>query len=161
MQKHITPFWDDFYKSLTYETSLFKDPEQLAVWESAGHHIPSTAIDICQFKNPHPEFIKNFDLKNIGVCVHRLRPGHYLPMHIDKYEFYKNNNNIDSLTQIHRFVIFLEDWKIGHYLQVLDKIHVGWKKGDCIGWAGETPHSAINLGTADRYTLQITGEYAS
>jgi hypothetical protein len=160
MQKNIKPFWDKFYQTLDFETSLFRDPEQVSEWESAGHHLPSTTIDIHQVPDPTTnfnEFIKHFDLKHIGVCIHRLTPGHYLPTHVDRYKFFKTKFNITDDNSIHRYVVFLEDWKDGHLLTVNGTVYTHWKAGDCIGWQGCTPHSAINLGVENRYTLQITG----
>ena len=91
--------------------------------------------------------------------IHKLPPGHYLPTHIDRYSFYRNRFNISNVDRVHRYVVFLEDWKDGHYLKVGNVVYQHWKQGDCVGWIGETPHSAINLGVEDRYTLQITGHY--
>jgi hypothetical protein len=84
-------------------------------------------------------------------------PGHYLPNHRDPYSFYKQSNNINDVNQIKRYVIFLEDWADGHYLTIGDRVITNWSAGDVAGWSGEQLHSAINLGTINRYTLQLTG----
>lgn len=162
MIKTIEKCWGNFYKDLSYEESLFRDPEQVSVWQKVGYHLPSTTILINQTFSIHdyPQIEKNFsELVNVGICFHKLVPGHYLPTHVDKYGFYKSKNKITDSNQVHRYVVFLEDWKDGHILTVNDTVYTGWKAGDCVGWAGETPHSAINLGIEDRYTLQITGTY--
>jgi hypothetical protein len=162
MIKTIEKSWDDFFKFLNYEESLFRDPEQVAVWKDAGHHLPSTSIFVHQKDqiNLYKNILKHFtDLENIGVCVHKLPPGHYLPTHIDRYAFYRQRYNVVNVNQVHRYVMFLEDWKDGQYLTVTNKVYSNWCAGDCVGWQGETSHSAINLGIEDRYTLQITGTY--
>ena len=56
-------------------------------------------------------------------------------------------------------MVFLEDWRSGHIMEVDDQQLTGWKAGDWVGWRYDTPHLAANLGTTDRYTLQITGTY--
>jgi hypothetical protein len=53
--------------------------------------------------------------------------------------------------------VFLEDWKPGHYFEGMDNPVTGWLAGDVVEWGYDAPHMAANLGTAPRYTLQITG----
>jgi len=33
---------------------------------------------------------------------------------------------------------------------------VNWTKGEYIMWRGDTPHIAANVGSTNRYTMQIT-----
>ena len=162
MIKTLEKHWDDFYKNIDYEERFFLDSDQTSLWVNAGHYLPTTTIFVNQnFSiSDYPQIQKHFEhLTNIGVCFHKLTPGHYLPTHIDKYSFYKKLYKIKDSNTVYRYVIFLEDWKDGHFLTVNDQVYSKWKAGDCVGWAGETPHSAINLGVEDRYTLQITGIY--
>lgn len=159
--KHIAPFWNDYHLTLDYTVESFRDQEQLTLWKESGHNLNNLTIDLCQ-NNSDDNFTdavkQHFtDLSNIGVSFHRLRPGHFLPMHVDKYRFYANKHNITDLNKIKRYVIFLEDSKPGHMLVVDDVVYSKWSAGDLVGWHGETPHSAINLGMFDRYTLQVTG----
>jgi ectoine hydroxylase-related dioxygenase (phytanoyl-CoA dioxygenase family) len=56
-----------------------------------------------------------------------------------------------------RAVIFLEDWKSGHYFEIDEVPIVNWKKGDYILWKNDTSHMAANLGKENRYTMQVTG----
>jgi hypothetical protein len=51
----------------------------------------------------------------------------------------------------------LEDWKSGHYLEVMGVPYIGWKAGQVVEWTYDAPHMAANIGLEDRYTLQITG----
>lgn len=158
----INVFWNQKdYKDLIYEPSYFRDPDQLDLWKSAGHNIDRTIIHISQIKNfnsVQEQFIKNFSkLSFIGLCFHKLVPGNYLPTHVDKYNFFIKDKNIIDPNKIFRYVVFLEDWSDGHILTVEDKVYTNWKAGDVVGWNGFTPHSAINLGFVDRYTLQVTG----
>lgn len=89
--------------------------------------------------------------------VSKMTPGMALPLHRDRYQTYRNNNNIKDVSTIRRVIVFLEDWKSGHYLEVDGTPFVSWKAGDWVSWVGTTEHLAINLGHEDRYTLQITG----
>lgn len=157
----IEPFWCNYYKTLNYSEEYFRDNKQLAKWKSAGHNIDCTTIHICPIKKDNNILIeveRHFkNLSNIGVCFHRLSPGHYLPTHQDRYGFYSKQYNIENLDKIKRFVIFAEDWKDGHFLTIGNKVYSNWKAGDVASWNGTVPHSAINLGNNFRYTIQVTG----
>ena len=111
------------------------------------------------YTNEFTETVKSYfpNLKHIGIAIHRLVPGNYLPVHQDKYGFYSKKYNVTDLNNIKRYVIFLEDSVPGHMLVVNNDCFTNWKSGNVKSWQGETPHSAINLGMHNRYTLQVTG----
>ena len=54
-------------------------------------------------------------------------------------------------------MIFLENWKSGHYFEIDGVPITNWTKGEYIFWEGDTPHMAANMGIEPRYTMQITG----
>jgi hypothetical protein len=58
---------------------------------------------------------------------------------------------------IRRAIVLLEDWKPGHYFEIMDIPVVNWTAGTVIQWEYDTPHMAANIGLEPRYTLQITG----
>lgn len=90
-------------------------------------------------------------------AVHKMIPGSILPLHRDKYSYFSSKLNITDFDKIVRVIIFLEDHKIGHILQV-ENCPVGyWKAGDYVLWQGKKAHLAANFGNEDRYSLQITG----
>ena len=97
------------------------------------------------------------NLVNKSFAIHKMSPGMLLPLHKDNYKHYSEVNNIQDLNTIVRIIVFLQDFKLGHILQVEDTPISSYKAGDYIQWVGQTPHVAGNLGTVDRYTLQITG----
>ena len=45
----------------------------------------------------------------------------------------------------------------GHYFEFDGEAVANWKAGDYVMWQADVPHAASNIGTEDRYTLQITG----
>ena len=79
-----------------------------------------------------------------------------LPLHSDDYKLYRNKFNLD-IDDVFRILVFLEDWKSGHYFEFNGEPIVNWKKGDYLKWNGKVPHMAANIGVEPRYTLQITG----
>ena len=85
-----------------------------------------------------------------------MSPGDILPYHSDSYKFYKELYNIKDSCTISRTIIFLENWKAGHILEVEHKPIVQWSAGDLVTWNNDAPHMAANLGDEFRYTVQIT-----
>jgi hypothetical protein len=69
---------------------------------------------------------------------------------------YRKKFNLE-LNQIHRVLIFLEDWKSGHYFEVDGQPFFNYKAGTFVAWYGNTKHMAANIGQDMRYTLQLTG----
>ena len=158
---HVDVTWSsDDLLSLSFIEDHHKDKSLNDVYVAAGHDISMMSIGLLQEHKILPDWalaIKDkFPLRKTTATIHRIRPGHYLPIHHDLYATYKRLNDINS-EDIYRIIVFLEDWKPGHMLDVGGEIHNRWSAGDHVGWINDTPHAAYNLGTADRYTLQITG----
>ena len=87
-----------------------------------------------------------------------MNTGTILPTHGDLYKKYIEIFQLQGRERsIHRAVIFLEDWKPGHYLECDGEPITKWHAGDGVIWQYDTPHLAANMGLEPRYTLQITG----
>lgn len=161
MFKHIPVIWDNSYKSLNYKKEQFKDLSQLNQWLDLGYDRESLTIDTYNYPDPMPSWtndvLKNFShLHNIGLSFHRLRPGHYLPEHLDLYSLYKSKFSV-KLENIERIVLFLENGKSGQYNTVGSTVYNNWTAGSYICWKGSEKHSAVNISTENRYVLIITG----
>jgi hypothetical protein len=88
-------------------------------------------------------------------------PGCVVPLHRDT--FYQINKKYPE-RQDHkvRANIFLENYKVGHFVQYLDenqKIYTvdNWDRGDGYIWDSEILHLSCNAGMQDKYTLQVSG----
>ena len=98
--------------------------------------------------------------KDIGTSYYRMNTGTILPTHSDLYLRYVDVFKLQGQEQkIRRAIVFLEDWRSGHYFEGNGRPTVNWRAGDVIEWAYDAPHMAANLGLDPRYTLQITGHY--
>lgn len=100
---------------------------------------------------------KFYWLSHHSFAINLMEPGMMLPLHEDKYGFYRKKYNIDSIENICRVIIFLEDWKSGHISQIGKKLTPQWTAGEWVSWTGDTIHMAANLGHENRYVLQLTG----
>lgn len=160
----VPVFWDDEFKKLDYIDEEFNDPESLKKWLDLGYQNKFTG-SMCDMRSPQPswnkEFIKIYEAmgwKDIGTSYYRMDTGTVLPTHSDLYVRYIDLFNLKGKEErIHRAVIFLEDWKEGHYSEINGVGFVNWDAGTVLEWSYDTPHAAANIGIAPRYTLQITG----
>jgi hypothetical protein len=157
-------FWNEEYKILDYVNEPFNDVVSSATWIKQGYS-PRFTGDMCDMRSPQPtwnqQFIDHFAAlgwKDIGTSYYRMNTGTILPTHGDLYLKYIDLFDLKGREHtIRRAVVFLEDWKSGHYFEAMDTATVGWCAGTVMEWTYDTPHMAANLGLTPRYTLQITG----
>lgn len=89
-------------------------------------------------------------------------PGNIIALHRDT--FYQINKRFpdDKRTKV-RANIYLEDWKVGHFLQYKSeedncwKTSDNWKAGDGFIWDSKPLHLSANAGMKDKFTLQVSG----
>ena len=157
-------FWDDEYKHLDYINEPFNDLDSKQLWINAGYPERFTG-DMCDMRSRQPSWNQRFldifsDMgwKDIGTSYYRMNTGTVLPTHGDLYAKYININRLQGKeNRLRRAIVFLEDWKSGHYFEGLGKPLTEWCAGTVIEWPYDTPHMAANIGLEPRYTLQITG----
>lgn len=157
-------FWDDEFKHLHYVNEPFNDTPARDRWISQGYPDRFTG-DMCDMRGIQPAWNQRFvdifsamSWKNIGTSYYRMNTGTVLPTHGDLYVKYIQLYNLQGQEhRIRRAIVFLEDWRPGHYAEYLDEPLIKWSAGTVIEWPYDTPHMAANMGTEPRYTLQITG----
>ena len=153
------------YVNIEYqERKQFPDDKTVNRWKSLGHlyvnytglhregylGVPQWCHDIVN------EIEKQNHVKNSSLSMYCMTPGNIMPEHQDTYPKYRKINNVEDPNNACRFLIFLNDWKSGHYFELNKNPIVNWERGDCYMWRGDTPHMAANLGDENRYTMQIT-----
>ena len=161
---NLEVFWDDEFKRLDYINEPFNDPLDVARWIDQGYQ-SKICGSLCDMRHHLPtwnhrfiEFYEELGWKDIGVAYYRMDTGTVMPNHNDRYVRYINLFNLQGREHlIRRALVFLEDWKSGHYLEAMGEPVVGWKAGQVTEWTYDTPHMAANIGIEPRYTLQITG----
>ena len=163
---YIEPFWDDEYKHLKYKKLPFNNQYDVSKWREKGYNQDERYFtgQMCGHNEVQPswndkivEWVREeFELEDIGCCYYRMVTNEILPTHGDDYKLYREKFDCE-LDDINRIIIFLEDWKSGHYFEMDGEPKVNWKAGNYIIWKGGVEHMAANIGVDDRYTLQITG----
>ena len=166
--KYITtPFWksnEASFRNLEYIQEEFNDVELLAKWRAQGLPEPFTGY-MCDMRSPQTywnyrilRMFEKYGWKDIGTSYYRMDGGTNLPTHGDLYKRYIELHNLQGMeSRIKRAIIFLEDSKPGHYIEICNDRYEQWDAGTVIEWDYDTPHAAGNAGTEPRYTLQITG----
>jgi hypothetical protein len=161
---NITIFWDDEFKRLESINEPFNEPVSVNTWISQGYQSKITG-DLCDMRHRLPDWTSRFikyyeDLgwQDVGLAFYRMHTGTVMPNHSDLYRRYIELFDLAGReTTIRRALVLLEDWKSGHYLEVMGSPVVKWSAGTVLEWTYDTPHMAANIGLEDRYTLQVTG----
>lgn len=156
----IQKFWqEDFFKNLEFIKKPPTDKESKE-WREQGYAHTNTTGTMYGGKNKMPEWVKkigdNFNLKNQTYTIYKMTTLEIMPTHVDHFNTYTKIFKINK-NKIKRAIVFLEDWKPGHYFEIANKGLVNWQAGDYCIWDQHVPHAASNIGIEPRYTLQITG----
>lgn len=132
--EHLKYGWNE-HNTRSWKTTNF-DPPMKFDWEE----------QVC----------KQLPLDCAVTQIHRQDPGQTLPWHYDRFFMIKNLYPDDN-RPIWRFLVFLEDWKTGHFLQVGDSVLHHWKQGDTVVWYPGKEHLATNVGLEKKWTCNVTG----
>lgn len=158
---HTARIWNEEFKDLEYQYLPHKNDQMVQDWLDQGY--PKNIIlngAVHHLNNNIPSYIKplcdSLQWNDIGCQLYRMDRADILPVHQDHYTVYKKITGADS-QRIWRAVVFLEDWKSGHYFEINGIPWLQWKAGDYAVWNNDVPHMAANIGIEPRYTLQITG----
>lgn len=158
---HVKPWWDNSFKELNYIYYPLKNTHDEDRWTNEGYKGLTLNGGLYNMSQPMPDyaqpFFTMFDWDNVGIAFYRMDTLNALPLHVDSYTSYKKMFNITDPNVIWRCIVFLEDWKSGHYFEINGSAHMNWQAGDYILWNNDVPHYAGNFGLEPRYTMQITG----
>lgn len=149
------------YHDLPYKNEPFNDVHCLQYWQQLGYTQSKFTGDMYDMRQPAPDWMSDihssFPWQHWSWSIYRMTPGCVLPWHRDTYQKFKILHDIRDCHTIRRALVFLEDWQSGHYFELDGEPITKWSAGDAVAWCYDTPHIAANMGTTDRYTLQITG----
>ena len=161
VQGHVTPWWGLDHRNLDYIQEPFNDSKSLNEWRQLGYTQTRFTGDMYDMRFPEPDwmdpFYSLFPWNNLSWSVYRMGPGCVLPAHSDTYARFKKIYNLPHTSSVIRTIVFLEDWKSGHYLEMNGQPIISWRAGDWVSWRDDFIHLAANVGKTDRYTLQLTG----
>ena len=94
------------------------------------------------------------DKKKVQSRAHIQFPGQVWNIHIDKLEKWQ----MDNPHSVYRFMIMLNDWEPGHFIQYGNFVHTHYRAGEIYSFDWyNTPHCTANAGRGPRCTLLVTG----
>lgn len=99
---------------------------------------------------------KACELNHPVVSMIRQDPGQVIPWHQDSFYKLRQKYNVPA-AEILRCLIFLEEWKTGHYFQIAEYPLVRWKQGDVYMIPPGVYHLSGNCGLEPKYTAQVSG----
>jgi hypothetical protein len=103
---------------------------------------------------------KKLNMEVVTISTILQPPGCVVPYHRDTF-FQISQRYPDRKELKVRANIYLEDYKLGQFIQYVDdnKIHtsVDWKAGNGFLWDSDILHLSSNAGMQNKYTLQISG----
>ena len=156
---HIDPMWQDEFKHFEFIKQPLME-EEIKNWRTLGYYHESFSGFMYDSKNPMPDWVESvadqIGLKNCGYVFYKMTTLDIMPNHVDHFNTYTKVFGVER-DQVYRALVFLEDWQPGQYLEVDHKALTSWKSGDYVLWQADVDHASANIGTADRYALQITG----
>jgi hypothetical protein len=99
---------------------------------------------------------RQLNMEVIKVSTILQEPGCMIPLHRDT--FYQINQQYPDRKETRvRANIYLEDWKLGHFIQYNDVVSTHWQAGQGMQWDSSVEHLSANAGLENKYTLQISG----
>ena len=98
---------------------------------------------------------KKLNMEISSVTSIMQPPGSIIPPHVDG--FFQLRKKIPDKPNPVRALIFIEDWKAGHFLQCNDDVYTHWKCGDGLIVDRAQYHLSANAGVEDKHTIQVSG----
>ena len=105
------------------------------------------------------EIKKLTKLRFSTIACFKQDPGQATPWHFDVHRAVaeKAKKISDKKENVKRYLLFLEDWHWGHFLQIGNSVLSHWKSGDIYTWNYGMYHLSRNGGIVPKWTCQITG----
>jgi hypothetical protein len=125
--------------SLQYYT-----PENSSIWQM----FDDSPLWVHKLADEIPQDFTHHEVSVIKIC-----PGNTIPYHQDKHYLLQKKYGPGETW---RYLIFLEDWKSGHYFEINDQPMILGKAGDWIKFHRSQWHLGGNMGQESFYSAQIT-----
>jgi len=127
------------------EVAKYYTMHNSSIWQMFNDDCPQWVWDLAN------EIPQDFD--RFVVSVIKIDPGHTISYHVDKH--FKLREQYGE-GESYRYLIFLEDWKRGHYYDIHDQPYTKWRAGDWVKFGPQDWHTAGNMGTEPFYSAQVT-----
>jgi len=99
---------------------------------------------------------RQLGMEVITISSIKQPPGCVIPLHRDTF-FQISKQYPDRQETKVRANIYLEDWRLGHFIQYNNTVSTHWNQGEGFLWDSEVLHLGANAGMEPKYTLQVSG----
>ena len=155
----VPKIWNDDFKNFDYTRQPITGKEA-DTWREQGYTHETTTGKMYDSRNVMPDWVSKvaemINLHNTGFVIYRMDTLDIMPTHVDHFNTYCRVFK-QQRKDVRRAIVFLEDWKPGHYFEVGGRAVTDYVAGEYVLWHPDVPHAASNIGIDPRYTLQITG----
>lgn len=104
------------------------------------------------------EIGRQLNIEVVTISTICQPPGNVVPWHRDT--FYQIKQRFPDREELKvRANVYLEDWRMGHFIQYNDNVSTHWKAGEGFLWDSSIEHLGANAGMQNKYTMQISGFY--
>lgn len=84
-----------------------------------------------------------------------ILPNRILPIHQDTFYTLRLQKNVD-VSLCFRYLVLLEDYVFGQYIQLGNTPVINWKKGDVWKFDSSLPHYAVNASNVKFHSCQVS-----
>lgn len=148
---NIEDFWSNEFKNYIF-------PHRVSAGQREHFHPNYSHTNILQaFGNEVPcqdQFMKAVGAEKGSVSLICLEPGQVIPVHKDSFYKLRQEHNVD-IDDCIRYLIFLQDWELGHFAEFRETCITQWKKGDIWKFDSHSEHYAINASQSNFITCQV------
>lgn len=149
----LLPFWEE-------ELSTYVAEHTTPIAPHAVPHINYEGTSLKQtFNEDLPscwkQFYKALCVEEGSVCWLTMEPGEVIPTHKDYFYMLKTKKNVEVEACV-RYLVMLEEWAPGHFVQLDDLVLTGWKRGDVWRFDHTVLHWAANCGSTNFYSCQVS-----
>jgi hypothetical protein len=109
------------------------------------------------FDEEIPNFLKFSDalnLYNASISWTSIEPGQTIPVHTDSFYKLRSKYNVD-INKCVRYLIFLQNWELGHFVEFDNFELKHWKKGNVYKFDYLAKHCAANASNIRFVTCQV------
>jgi hypothetical protein len=151
---HIENFWADDLKSFVFPAK-YSAGQQSSFHENYSY----STNDLPQaFATEVPYYKKFMEVLNIETAMVSwtcIEPGQAIPIHSDSFYKLRQLHNV-PIEQCLRYLIFLQDWQLGHFVEFEETIITKWSAGDVWMFDHKSMHCAVNASNNNFITCQVS-----
>jgi hypothetical protein len=100
------------------------------------------------------QFFKSLGIDKGSISWICMQPCQVIPVHTDNFYKLRTQHSVD-ITECVRYLVFLQDWVFGHFVQFDEQVITNWTKGDVWRFDHDSPHWAVNASQTSFVTCQV------